>query len=74
VTIRIFNASGKFVAYAKTPDGSDVNHLSQSGGQQSAFWNAIASDGAVAPSGAYFYVIETQHSGTHVGKMLLYSN
>lgn len=74
VSLRIFNASGKFVAFAKTPDGKDVDQLSQQGGQQSAFWNATASDGAVAPSGAYFYVIETQHSGTHIGKMMLYSN
>jgi hypothetical protein len=74
VSLRIYNASGTFVAFAKTPDGADVNELAQDGGLHSAFWNAIASDGNVAPSGAYFYVIETQHSGTHTGKMILYSN
>lgn len=74
ISIKIYNSLGKFVANAVDPNGTPVNNLAQPAGTNSAFWDGHASDGAIAPSGAYFYTIETQHSGTFIGKMVLYSN
>ncbi|MDP4198186.1 MAG: hypothetical protein Q8922_02010 [Bacteroidota bacterium] len=74
ISVKVYNSLGKFVSYAVDPNGVQVNNLAQQAGTNSAFWDGHASDGAIAPSGAYFYTIETQHHGTFVGKMVLYSN
>ena len=76
VSIKIYNSLGKFVAYATTSvgGGQPVNGLTQEPGTQDAFWDGHAEDGAIAPSGAYFYVIESQKFGSFVNKMMLLTN
>ena len=67
VTLKIYNSTGKLVRTL-------FESASQMGGEQDAFWDGRADDGAVAPSGAYFYVIQSQQYGTFVNKMMLLSN
>ncbi len=76
VSIKIYNSLGKFVAYAhtSTDGGPSVNGLTQEPGTQDAFWDGRAEDGAIAPSGAYFYIIESQKFGSFINKMMLLTN
>jgi hypothetical protein len=76
VSIKIYNSTGKFVANAFTTasGGQPVANLQQPGGTQDAYWDGREQNGSVAPSGAYIYVIESQQSGSFVGKLMLFSN
>ncbi len=67
VTIKVYNSTGKLVRTL-------LDHVSQNPGDPDAFWDGRADDGAVAPSGAYFYSVETEHNGTVINKMVLFSN
>lgn len=67
VSLKIYSSTGELVRTL-------LDQVSQQPGDPDAFWDGRKDDGAYAPSGTYFYVIETQNSGTAVNKMILLSN
>jgi hypothetical protein len=67
VTLKIYSSTGVVVRTL-------LDHVPQNPGDPDAFWDGKTDDGTIASSGAYFYVIETQNSGTVVNKMILFSN
>jgi photosystem II stability/assembly factor-like uncharacterized protein len=67
VSLKIYNSTGKLVRTL-------LQSVAQAAGEQDAYWDALADDGAVCPSGTYFYVLESQQSGTFVNKLVLLSN
>ncbi len=67
VTLKIYNSTGELITTL-------LDQVQQQPGDPDAFWDGRKSDGSYAPSGTYFYVIETQNSGTVVNKMILLSN
>ena len=67
VTLKIYNSTGELIRTL-------LDQVSQQPGDPDAFWDGRKIDGSFAPSGTYFYVIETQNSGTVVNKMILLSN
>ena len=67
VTLKIYSSTGELVATL-------LDQVQQQPGDPDAFWDGRKSDGSYAPSGTYFYVIQTQNSGTVVNKMILLSN
>ena len=67
VTLKIYNSIGKLVRTL-------LDHVQQQPGDPDAFWDGRKDDGSFAASGTYFYVIQTEHSGSAVNKMILISN
>ncbi len=67
VSLKIYSSTGELIR-------TILDQVQQQPGDPDAFWDGTKSDGSYAPSGTYFYVIETQNSGTVVNKMILLSN
>jgi photosystem II stability/assembly factor-like uncharacterized protein len=67
VTLKIYGSTGQLIRTL-------LDQVPQQPGDPDAFWDGRLADGSYAPSGTYFYVIETQNSGTVVNKMILLSN
>ncbi len=67
VTLKIYNSTGALVRTL-------LDQVQQQPGDPDAFWDGRDESGTFLPSGTYFYVIETQNSGTVVNKMILLSN
>jgi hypothetical protein len=66
VTLRISSVSGAIVRTL-------LNHQSQSGGDQNAFWDGTDNNGATVASGVYYYRLETASGGNLWNKMVLVS-
>jgi photosystem II stability/assembly factor-like uncharacterized protein len=67
VTLKIYTSTGELIR-------TILDQVQQQPGDPDAFWDGHKEDGSYAPSGTYFYVIQTQNSGTVVNKMILLSN
>ncbi len=67
VSLKIYSSTGQLIR-------TILDQVQQQPGDPDAFWDGRTADGTFAPSGTYFYVIETQNSGTAVNKMILLSN
>jgi len=67
VTLKIYNSIGKLVRTL-------LDQVQQQPGDPDAFWDGRDDNGSFEPSGTYFYVIQTQHFGSAVNKMILLSN
>ncbi|HET6400322.1 MAG TPA: FlgD immunoglobulin-like domain containing protein [Candidatus Kapabacteria bacterium] len=67
VTLKIYNSIGNVVRTL-------LDHVSQQPGDPDEFWDGKGDDGTLVPSGTYFYVIQTEHFGSAINKMILISN
>ncbi|HEX5317056.1 MAG TPA: FlgD immunoglobulin-like domain containing protein, partial [Candidatus Kapabacteria bacterium] len=67
VTFKIYNSVGKLVRTL-------LDQVPQHPGDPDAFWDGKADDGSFCASGTYFYVIQTQHFGSAINKLILISN
>jgi flagellar hook assembly protein FlgD len=67
VSLKIYTSTGELIRTL-------LDQVQQQPGDPDAFWDGRKDDGSYAPSGTYFYVIETQNSGAVVNKMILLSN
>lgn len=63
VTLKIYAATGAVVRTL-------VNHLTQAGGEQDAFWDGTDDAGTSVESGAYFYTLETASGARLTNKMI----